>query len=127
MQAPDARQKIQEILSDHEKTKECIRVYEEFKIEYDNRMKKKYNYAEQKDGGESGRVRRGSISFLDKNKEDIDHLPIRNLHSPIRTYPKIKDKLSSFDELKGQAYNYNKKNMNNFVNQLNKQEQLRDS
>ena len=101
MQAPDARQKIQDILSDHEKAKECIRVYEEFKIEYDNRMKKKYNNGELKDVGESERARRRSISFMDKNKEDIDHFPIRNLHSPIRTYLKIKDKLSSFDELKG--------------------------
>ena len=56
-------------------------------------MKKKYNNGELKDVGESERARRRSISFMDKNKEDIDHFPIRNLHSPIRTYPKIKDKL----------------------------------
>ena len=100
MQAPEARQKIQDILSDNEKTKECLRIYEEFKIDYDRRMKKKFTDSEQTGGVESRRVRRGSISFMDKNKEDIDKLPIRNLHSPVRKYPKIKNQLSSFDELK---------------------------
>ena len=60
-------------------------------------MKKKFIDIQQKNENEndekSARARRSSISFMVRNKEDIDNQPIRNLASPMRIYPNIKQRL----------------------------------